>query len=354
LTDQNDLSLILNACSESLAAIYTFLPLLGFILRSTNVRNSFEVFGPLRRLARRVLGEKTKLILSSEWMLSPHVYSPLADLPEFVLLGLPASESGNPLLISVAGHELGHTTWKSHHIEVNYWPTKIDELVLAETKKREKEYEQWFGAHADDLFFKQDVSPACVSALRQLEETFCDCVGVRLFAESYLHAFASLILPSVSAKRSFLYPSAKQRFLNLKAASQKYGVTFSDDYDEWFSTETVSAKGSKEQFLLSLADSAVAVLVPDVLAKAEEITNAADVPKVDTEKVKRSLESFRHFVPVTGAGSLVNILTAGWQVYRDPTFWQDAASQPEDRIVTLYELILKSIEVFEIETVLSG
>ena len=106
--------------------------------------------------------------------------------------------------------------------------------------------------------------------------------------------------------------------------------------------------------MLSLADSAVAVLVPDVLAKAEEITNAADVPKVDTEKVKRSLESFRHFVPVTGAGSLVNILTAGWQVYRDPTFWQDAASQPEDRIVTLYELILKSIEVFEIETVLSG
>lgn len=287
-------------------------------------------------------------------MLSPHVYLPIVELPDFVLLGLPACESGNPLLIPLAGHELGHTAWRCRHIEANYWPDKIDKLILAEVKKREADYEQWFRARADDLFVKQDVSPACVSALRQLEETFCDCVGVRLFSDSYLHAFACLVLPNISAKRSFFYPSAKQRFANLKAAADRYGVEFSDDYNEWFVTEPVSAKGSKEQFLLSLADSAVAALVPDVISKAENPADVADVPKMDAEKVKQSLKSLHLFVPATDAGCLVNILTAGWQVYRNPQFWQDVVNPPKDRIATLYELVLKSIEVLEIETVLGG
>jgi len=53
-TDNEDV--VKAACNVSLQQLFKLLPLLGFIIRSTSVRNSFEVFGPLRRLARRVLG----------------------------------------------------------------------------------------------------------------------------------------------------------------------------------------------------------------------------------------------------------------------------------------------------------
>ena len=45
-----------NACSTALYQLYLYVPILGFILRSTNVRNAFEAYAPLLRLARHLLG----------------------------------------------------------------------------------------------------------------------------------------------------------------------------------------------------------------------------------------------------------------------------------------------------------
>jgi len=99
-----------NACSQSLTYLFDYSPVLGFILNATNVRNSFEIYAPLLRLARCLLGSDTKLLLSSEWEYSPFVYLPTNELPKCVIIGVPAFESTNPLLISLAGHELGHNT----------------------------------------------------------------------------------------------------------------------------------------------------------------------------------------------------------------------------------------------------
>jgi hypothetical protein len=52
-----------SASTHANAHIATFLPILGFALRSTNVRNSFEFFDPLLRLARSYLGTGAKLVL---------------------------------------------------------------------------------------------------------------------------------------------------------------------------------------------------------------------------------------------------------------------------------------------------
>ena len=106
-------NLVNNVCSISLKKLQTYLPLLGFILRSTNVRNAFEAYPPLLRLARRLLGADTQLILSSEWDFIPVIYHSIRALPKYVLIGFPAPESSNPLLIPLAGHELGHSVWKS-------------------------------------------------------------------------------------------------------------------------------------------------------------------------------------------------------------------------------------------------
>mgnify|MGYP001286141063 CR=1 FL=1 len=110
----SDPAIVSQECALALRDVFRYLPLLGFILRSTNVRNAFEVYGPLLRLASAVLepgvakgDRRTRLLLSSEWDYSPHVYTEIADLPGFVLIGLPAPESSNPLLVPLAGHELG-------------------------------------------------------------------------------------------------------------------------------------------------------------------------------------------------------------------------------------------------------
>src|SRR5947209_5473103 len=43
-----------SACAGANLKINKYLPLLGFILRSTNVRNAFEISDPLSRLANRL------------------------------------------------------------------------------------------------------------------------------------------------------------------------------------------------------------------------------------------------------------------------------------------------------------
>ena len=51
----SDPAVVRQNCMLILRDFVIYLPLLGFILRSTDVRNAFEVFGPLLRLARQVL-----------------------------------------------------------------------------------------------------------------------------------------------------------------------------------------------------------------------------------------------------------------------------------------------------------
>jgi len=88
--------------------ILQVLPILGFILRSTNVRNAFELIEPLQVPADATMQGKPRLILSSEWDYIPFAYpQSLEDLKSYVLIGLPASEAASALLVPIAGHELG-------------------------------------------------------------------------------------------------------------------------------------------------------------------------------------------------------------------------------------------------------
>jgi hypothetical protein len=205
LNDQSDLGLIRQTCSLGLRDVAVYLPLLGFIIRSTNVRNSFEVFRPLLRMARAVLEpatpkdqQQTQLIVSSEWEYSPFVFREIPGLLGFVLIGLPAAESPNPLLIPLAGHELGHSVWASNNsgVRAALRPAVIGQ-ILAVIRGRWGEYQTAFPhipitqAELDqDLAAIASWQPAFSWALEQTEETFCDCLGIRLFGTSYLEAFA--------------------------------------------------------------------------------------------------------------------------------------------------------------------
>jgi hypothetical protein len=83
------------------------LPILGFVLRSTNVRNAFELLEPLQTIAEEAMQGSPALILSSEWDYIPFAYpQSLEDLKSFVFIGLPATEAASALLIPIAGHEI--------------------------------------------------------------------------------------------------------------------------------------------------------------------------------------------------------------------------------------------------------
>src|ERR1700746_1884954 len=96
------------ACAHANARVSKYYPVLGFILRSTNIRNAFEIYSPLLQVCRTIYGPEAKLIVSSEWIFSPFTYPAVTDdLPHLMFIGLPSSEAGNSLIVPLTGHELG-------------------------------------------------------------------------------------------------------------------------------------------------------------------------------------------------------------------------------------------------------
>jgi hypothetical protein len=102
-----------HACAHANTDISRYYHILGFILRSTNVRNAFEIYDPLLNLCKTIYGNSAKLIISSEWDFSPFTYPAVTvDLPDLMFIGLPSTEAGNSLLVPLSGHELGHSVWR--------------------------------------------------------------------------------------------------------------------------------------------------------------------------------------------------------------------------------------------------
>jgi hypothetical protein len=76
-------------CQTVLQSLADYLPILGFIHRSKHASNAFEIYGPLQRLARQLLSDDTKVVVSSEWDFSPFTMIGIEELPSVVLVGLP-------------------------------------------------------------------------------------------------------------------------------------------------------------------------------------------------------------------------------------------------------------------------
>lgn len=352
ISTANDPDLVRTLCSESLKQIFDYHKLLGFLLRSTNVRNSFEIYGPILRLCQQILGSKTRLVLSSEWEYSPHVYPVFAALPGVVLLGLPAAESGNPLLTPLAGHELGHTAWQQNGV-LSRVTKNLEQALNARAQDRASDYKSIFGGDVNDLFANQNLSQAHSWAARQAEETFCDFMGIRLFGESYFHAFSYLLVPGLTTLRSPLYPSTKLRISNAVAAGKRFRADVPGDFQGSF-VEAKVPSDERFKFLLDLAEVALNAVVTKLLDEVDKVGNQLNIPRPSSDRSQEALQAFRLMVPAKNAESLVNILNAGWKAYHDDDMWKELPNVYAERTVILHELVLKSIEVLEIEQLLGA
>jgi hypothetical protein len=180
--------------NSSLALLYKYLPLLGFIVRSTDVRSAFEVFGPLRRIARDLLEpgvkepeRKTRLLLSSEWDYAPQ-FRHDKMMRDYVIIGLPAHEAANPLLLPLCGHELGHALWIRRELEPVY-KRILDDNIMAlvrnrwsDCQARFPQFKEMSSPDAQNLQYPTIFNTVATWATKQAEESFCDFVGLRLFA----------------------------------------------------------------------------------------------------------------------------------------------------------------------------
>jgi hypothetical protein len=336
-------ALIDSLCEQTTLAVQRYTKTLGFILRSTNVRNPFELHFHLRKLLSQVIGPDARLLLSSEWEFVPFTYPMnLSLLPAFALVGLPASESANVLVTPLAGHEIGHSIWLFHDFKAEFeeaLAVAIDSTMNSHAAETDRLVD---ALRLGDLG-KQSIKQSCLHyGMLQLEETFCDVIGLYYFGPAYLYAFEYFLAPGGSI-RSLEYPSDLNRINYMHSAAVLLGLDFEEStFESW---QDSSENSSIHKDSVVLLDAAVNSAVTAVINKASEFLEAKGVTKPDPTGVSRILEAFERGEPDCDGGSLPEVVTAGWiYVRRNDGL---AGDSEIDQFRTLGDLMLKSVEVTE-------
>jgi hypothetical protein len=356
LGPSNNQDIVKTYCQRALEALTLQLPTIGFIARSTEVSGPVEFHGPFLRLSRQALGSNARLIISSEWEISPNtlIVPELFHNHQFVLVGLPVSESDNALITPLAGHELGHNIWESEKYEDTYVEPIYREIIRLLHDDR-----VWSKFHIEynlndksqiegDMFGIMIWENTVAWALAQAQELFCDFIGLLLFRESYLYAFAYLVAPWGFGRSEPRYPAMESRISAMVKAAEAYGIQIPEGYSGHFSA---SAQGGDEDLLLAVTDEAVQAILPQLIELAKSFISQKNLLP-NTNDVDRITGDFKSGVPATNAPGICSILIAGWKLRcSSDNPWGDEYPLAESKswASTLNELLLKSFEVFEIE-----
>jgi len=345
-----------NAAADLIVDLDMYLPLLGFILRSSNVRNAFEVFDPLIAMCRALLGDTARLIYSSEWDYSPFTRTfTFPKLHNVVVVGLPAHESSNSLIIPVVGHELGHAKWKQSGVlatlqdsierdVLSYFVQHLDEVVgkrLAEDIRKQAQPE------ASLSVFVPEVGHAQYLAKLQCEEVFCDIVGIRIFGSSYLRAFAYLIFPSPKAleRQSFEYPSNGDRAVYMRDAAIQFRASFASDYGGEFDDILPKDLVGQRRHMVLAADAATKLAFPRLMDEVRRLIPETMIAQMDETRVSMLISAFGRGRPGDGVFHLSEIVEAAWRSYLQRV--RDKDCDPFGHLDALNEFVFKTIEVAE-------
>jgi hypothetical protein len=329
--------LFFGLCGDITSWIYEYGEAIGFLLRSTNVRNSFEWHWPLQKIADELFKDRPKrVIISAEWNFYPHTHvfslneNIINRLSDFAFVGLPAYEAGNPLIIPLSGHELGHSLWRTTRM------TKNIQDITARVKKRVEEiYVELDPSSSISQRFPEAVPQHC---LRQCEEMFCDFLGVALFGSSYLLAFQYFASP-VRPRRVIHYPSVRQRATYITWFAREKGVAVPPDYVETFAVEAPVTPS--EELLLAAIDSTRTEMQDTISSWIEDVTASTDIPfsrKLEADKILHDFSAGR---PCADPGGLPDIVAAGWEYYLRNQPLQGPAFD------ALANMLLKTVEVWE-------
>lgn len=328
-------------CIHVAELISEYTEILGLVLRSTNVRNAFELHYVLKGLVERVLGQPTDMLISSEWAFVPFTYPIGIDLlPDVVLIGSPAPESENALIVPLAGHEIGHSAWRINNVEVEFagpLMVAVDAAIAAKGGAG--------SGQEDDLVMRSSAAvlrDRCADlALHQTEEIYCDLIGLFLFGSSYLYAFDYLLGPG-GADRSIDYPSDAQRMEILAQAAEELDIAVDPAVrDRW----TRATCGEDHRRLASIVDDAVATAIDDLKAHVLAYMRGLGLEPPSTAGIDRVHAAFAVHQPYSELATLGEIISAGWKYLRAQGDLADENQRSSFKV--LCDLIWKTIEVNE-------
>lgn len=258
----------------------------------------------------------------------------------------------------LAGHELGHTAWQLLNLKAKF-SDKLKNAIFENIENRWPEFQHIFpvpkSSIRSDLFVNNIISQFHTSSLLQAEETFCDFLGIRIFAESYFYAYAYLISPGSAGERAFEYPREIVRVKNMAFAAGEFGLSSHVPADFTLSfLDNLDLGNPDENLLMTTTDYALSKVITDLASEVDSIARTAKIPERSEDNIVRSYEAFRMLVPTSGTKSLADIINAGYKAYHDGGLWSDKEEIKENKHSILYDVILKSIEVLEIEAILGS
>jgi len=324
-------------------AISEALDLLGVLRNCSDTHNPLEIYWPFLSIVRSLTDERHELIVSYEWNYVPfNRWQTSSLLSHFVIIGLPANEARNPLILPVVGHEVGHAAWR-------YWRTKGRiRCDLADGSDRETNGGTKLSAAAP--------TPEEV-ALEYFQEVFCDLVGLRLFGDSYIKTF-NYFMRRPRGFRDPTYPSIKARAAAINKMRQRHPKANiapnpvcpeEPQNDKW---------GTAYIEKIQAADRLLEERVDDLLEDAASIFDERGLGFPKHLKAQNTYNVFtqRRIPSIKSELTFGEIVSAAWLYYEKQIECQDsyfggaepAGQELLEQVEYLNNLTLKSIELIEL------
>jgi hypothetical protein len=289
-----------------------------------------------------LIGDKARLLISSEWDFVPFTYPMSLDLlPNFVLVGGPAPEAGNVLITPLAGHELGHSLWRRSDVAQDL-EDKLSERITEALKKLPRRKAELFSEFKlGELGYELITEDSIQFALQQLEETFCDLVGLRIFEHAYIYAFEYFLAPG-GDEISLEYPSNSRRMRTLQSIATQWNIqiTVGSPYADWIDPTSSS---ERDTVLSDVLDSLCGDLLPDLEQEVRRMVDGDKPIRIRDAVVEKMVEAFGYSEPYRAEATLPEIITAGWLT----VLQRHGMADDLKGFAALNDVMLKTIEVTE-------
>jgi hypothetical protein len=144
-----------------------------------------------------------------------------------------------------------------------------------------------------------------------------------------------------------------KRVRNLIKAANAYGFAIPAEYDAMFKQRPEPQLAPADSFRLAAADEALDRIVDELIARADGFISESNLKKPDPQEVNRIFDLLQLMVPAQRCRSLPEILNAAWLAYENDNMWPSVTRRTRaEKEEILKDLILKTIEIFEVEQIL--
>lgn len=135
------------------------------------------------------------------------------------------------------------------------------------------------------------------------------------------------------------------------SAAATFGISHSASFVGLFEPDPNPRLTDADAYGLKVADQALTQVLDNLLTEAHSrVVTAGIVPSTDVE-VAKVVKRIRQVVPAEGCRSIADILNGAWLASEEPDLWQQFPAVAPRKLSVLKELVLKNLEIFEIEQI---